>query len=81
MQDSISNDRDDVALDVMVFSSYNLFETQDPFVELPEASMWMQDRELEINFGTTDYINAPLGVMVPNLLVPMMERFRSKKLQ
>ena len=71
--DSVSDDRYQVALDVTMLSSSDLFQLQVgyAFVKLTETGVWMEDGKTEVNFGTSKGMNTPLGIVVPKQFVPV----------
>ena len=78
--DSIGNDRNNIPLNITMDSSSNLFQVRNAF-ESSETSMGMKNREVEVNFGFSNSLDAPLCIMIPKLFVPMMQGFRCKKIR
>ena len=62
---SISNNANEVSLDVMMVLSGHLFEFRNAFLEVSKASAWLKDGESEIQLITTKKLDAPFDVMVP----------------
>src|SRR5271156_4827182 len=76
LRNSISNDCHNMSLYLPVFTPSDLLKRRYSSVEMPKSYKWMKDREAEIKFGSPNSINAPLGIMVPKLFVPMMKWLR-----
>ena len=78
--DSIGDHRDDVALDIVVIPAGDLFEQGNSSLEVVKANTRLQQGKRKINFFTSNGVDGPLSVMVPELLMPMVKGFRGKKL-
>src|SRR5258708_9330860 len=66
----------DVTLDVTMFSAGYLVQLGYAFMKLSKTCVWMKDGESVINFGTSESADAPLSIVVPEHLVPVVKGFR-----
>ena len=66
-------------LNVAVNTACNLFELGNTTLVMMKSSYRLQDRKAKINFRCTKHVDAPLGIMVPELLMNIVKEFRSKE--
>jgi hypothetical protein len=76
-----SYNANNISLNIPVFMSGHLLCFQDPIMKMSETSMWMKDREMEINLVLAKCLDAPLRIVVPELFVPIMEWLRRETSQ
>ena len=62
-----------------MFSSSDLVQFRDAFLKLSKASVRVKDQELKVDLGSTEDTNAPFGIVVPEHLVPVVERLWRKE--
>ena len=56
-----------------MFLSSDLLQSGYTFIELTKTSLWMEDGKTEVNFGTSNSMDTPLGIMVPKHFVQVVE--------
>jgi hypothetical protein len=75
----IGNYSYNITLNVVVFSSGDLFQVRDAFMKLLKASEQVKNCEPEVDLSRADHMNAPFHIMVPEHLVPVVEWLRRKE--
>ena len=75
--DGVSDDGNNVALNAVVVPTSHLFQGGYSCFEMSKANARLEYGESEVNFFVPNSTDAPLCVVVPKLLVPMVEGFRS----
>ena len=78
LQNAISNGCNKVALDILMFSSSDLFQFGDAFRELLKTSVGVKDGKTEVNFSRANSMNTPLCIMIPKHLVPVVKQLRGE---
>ena len=56
-----------------MFSSSDLLQPGYAFIKLTKTGMQVEDGETEVNFSTANSTDAPLGIMIPKHLVPVVK--------
>ena len=74
LQKVISNGCSKVALDILMFSSSDLFQFRDAFKELSKTSVGVKDGKMEVNFSRASSMNTPLCIVIPKHPVPHQEK-------
>ena len=71
-----SNYNDEVTLNVSLGPSTDLLELHDPMVEVAKTSDLGKNGELKVNFFVTKSKPAPVDVVIPTFMVPVVKCFR-----
>ena len=75
-----SNDPDNETLNISVGTTCHLLEQPDTFLKVMKSYDGLKDRKHKIYFSSTQCIDAPFTIMIPEFLVKCMEHFWGKKL-
>lgn len=77
--DSSSDDANEISLNITMLPTSNLLEVCDSFSEVVISSAWVENQKLKVNLCATEDSDAPLNIVVPKLLVPVVEQLRSEE--
>lgn len=80
MRGIASDYSDDVVLSVSVVMPSRLLDARYTLSEMANARAWLDDRKSEINLVWAKEVDAPLEIMVPKILVPVVEWLGQKKM-
>ena len=74
-----SDNPDNETLNISVGTARHLLERQDTFLKVTKSYDGLKDRKPKIYFGSTQCVDAPFAIVIPEFLVEYMEHFRGKK--
>jgi hypothetical protein len=62
-----------------MFSSGDLLQLGYAFVKLTKTGIRVEDGKTEVDFGVANGMDAPLGIMVPEHFVPVVEQLQREE--
>ena len=68
-----------VLLYILLCSASDLGQVGNTLTKVSVASGWLENRETEVKFFSTDDVDGPFDIVIPEKLMPVMKCLRCKK--
>ena len=75
-----NNHSNQISLNVLLSFAGDLHQMGNAFAKVSEASGWLENGKAEVQFCSTENVDAPLDIMIPHKLMPMVKHLGVEKM-